>query len=92
LILIRDQDTRWFLVYLILVQAVEIYSSIDSFVIRFREPKTREKDLSAHVITPDDWAYCKDILSFIRLLYYLVKELERKAIDSKLFITLLLLF
>ena len=89
---VRDQDTRWFSVYLMLARAVKIRNSLDLFVSRHCQPKPREKDLSEHVITSDDWAYCNDVLEFMSPLYLLVKELEGKATDGKLCSVLIVLY
>ncbi len=80
---VRDNDTRWFSVYLMLLRAVKLRNSFDLFVSRHNTPKPREKDLSAHVMTAEDWAYCTDIIQFMQPFFLLVKDLEGKSSTGK---------
>jgi len=76
---VRDQDTRWFSIYLMLVRAVLLKDSIDLFVSRHIVSKRPdEKNLAEWVMTSDDWLYCTDVIAFMKPMYFLLKGLEGK--------------
>ena len=74
---VRDQDTRWFSIYLMLARAIKLKDSIDLFVSRHLVPKyPGEKTLAEWVMSPDDWLYCNDVIAFMKPMYLLLKSLE----------------
>lgn len=76
---VRDQDTRWFSIYLMLARAIKLKDSIDLFVSRHLVPKyPGEKTLAEWVMSPDDWLYCNDVIAFMKPMYLLLKSLEGK--------------
>jgi hypothetical protein len=76
---VRDNNTSWFSVYLMLIRAIKIKDSIDVFVARYIIAARGEKDLSDHIMRQDDWAYYTDIIAFMVPLYDFVKKLEGKS-------------
>jgi hypothetical protein len=80
---VRDNNTRWFSVYFMLLYTIKIKNSLDLFVSCYLTPRIKgEKDLSNHMIKADNWAYCT-VLLFISLLNIIMKEIKRKATNSK---------
>lgn len=76
---VRDQDTRWFSIYLMLVRGIILKDSIDLFVSRHMTSKRPgDKNLSEWVMTSDDWVYCSDVIAFMKPMYLLLKGLEGK--------------
>lgn len=76
---VKDNDTRWFSIYLMLVRAVVLKDSIDLYVSRNMVSKRPgEKNLSEWVMTLDDWLYCSEVIAFMKPLYLLLKGLESK--------------
>ena len=76
---VRDQDTRWFSIYLMLARVIKLKDSIDLFVSRHLVPKyPGEKTLAEWVMSPDDWLYCNDVIAFMKPMYLLLKSLEGK--------------
>ena len=76
---VQENDTRWFSTYLIIVRAIILRNSIDLFILRYQTSAKDEKNLSEFTLTVDNWNYCSEVNTFIKLLFLLVKELEGKS-------------
>ena len=61
-----------------LVCAILLKDLIDLYILRHQTFKANKKNLSGCIITLEDWAYCNDIIAFIKLMFLLVKDLEGK--------------
>jgi hypothetical protein len=81
---VRENDTRWFSTYLMVVRAILLRNSIDLFIARYMTSGKEEKNLSEFVLTSDDWRYCVEVNAFMKPLYLLIKELEGKSESGKL--------
>lgn len=76
---IKDNDTRWFSIFLSLQRAIKRRDTIDLFVLRNLEPKyPGAKDLSNWVMNAEDWIYCNDVVSFMEPMYQILRGLEGK--------------
>jgi hypothetical protein len=81
---VRDQDTRWFSILLMLIRAIVLKDSIDLFVSRHLISKRPdEKNLAEWVMTAEDWTYCIDVIAFMKPMYLLLKSLEGKNENGK---------
>lgn len=76
---IKENDTRWFSTYLMLIRAIVLRNSIDLFVARHLSSAKDEKNLADFVLSSDDWKYCAEVNAFMKPLFLLVKELEGKS-------------
>ena len=79
LYLVKENDTRWFSTYLMIVRAIILRNSIDLFVLRHQTSAKDKKNLSEFTLTASDWNYCSEVNAFIEPLFLLVKELEGKS-------------
>lgn len=82
---IQENLTRWFSTYLMLLRALILRNSIDLFAIRYRESqlgKRDEKNLSDVQMGASDWNYAKEVVDFLKPLYYIVKHVEGKDEDG----------
>ena len=75
---IKDNDTRWFSIYLMLVRAITLKNTITVFTTQNLTSAKDEKSLSACIMSKEDWQYCSDVIAFMKPLYLLVKGLEGK--------------
>jgi len=75
---IKDNDTRWFSIYLILVRAITLKNTITVFTAMNLTSAKNEKNLSECIMSKEDWQYCSDVIAFMKPLYLLVKGLEGK--------------
>lgn len=76
---IKDNDTRWFSIYLSCKRALQLKDSIDLFVSRNITPRyVGAKDLKEWVMTSEDWQYCSDVVAFMEPIYILLLSLEGK--------------
>ncbi len=81
--LVKDNDTHQFLIYLILVRAVNLKDSIDLFMARNQVSIRKDKgNLLGSTIDVEDWRYYTKVLAFITPLYTIVKELKGKSSNS----------
>jgi hypothetical protein len=80
---IRENDTRWFSIYLMVVRAILLRNSIDLFIARHMTSGKEERNLLEFVLISDDWRYCTEVNAFMKPLYLLVKELEGKSDSGK---------
>lgn len=82
---VKDNDTRWFSKYLMLVRAILLRNAIDMFVFNHREP---EKGSTVHlgdcVMSTDDWNYCIQCTHFLKPLYMLLEDLQGKNATGNL--------
>jgi hypothetical protein len=84
LYLIKDNDTRWFSIYLLLVRAVLLKATINIFTSQnIVSNKRGDKNLSAHIMLREDWHYCSDIIAFMKPLYLCIKTLEGKPTSGR---------
>jgi hypothetical protein len=75
---IKDNDTRWFSIYLMLIRALTFKNTITVFTAQNLTSAKDEKNLSEFIMTKEDWLYCSEVIAFIKPLYLLVKRLEGK--------------
>jgi hypothetical protein len=75
---IKDNDTRWFSIYLMLIWAITLKNTITVFTAQNLTSANDEKNLSACIMSKEDWQYCYDVIAFMKPLYLLVKGLEGK--------------
>jgi hypothetical protein len=75
---IKDNDTRWFSIYLMLVRAITLKNTIIVFTAMNLTSAKNEKNLSECIMLKEDWQYCSDVIAFMKPLYLLVKGLEGK--------------
>jgi hypothetical protein len=80
---IKENNTRWFSTYLMIIRAILLRNSIDLFVARHQTLIKDKKNLLEFTLTADDWRYCSEVLAFMKPLYLLVKELEGKSASGK---------
>ena len=92
LYLVKENDTRWFFTYLMIIRAILLRNSINLFVAQHLTLAKDKKNLVDFVLSLDDWKYCAKVNAFIKLLYILVKELEGKSNTSRQYILFLILF
>jgi len=83
LYLVKENDTRWFFTYLMIIRAILLRNSINLFVAQHLTLAKDKKNLVDFVLSLDDWKYCAKVNAFIKLLYILVKELEGKSNTSR---------
>jgi hypothetical protein len=76
---VKENDTRWFSTYLMIIRAILLRNSIDLFVAQHLTSTKDEKNLADFVLSSDDWKYCSEVSAFMKPLYVLVKELEGKS-------------
>jgi hypothetical protein len=75
---IKDNDTCWLSIYLMLVRAIVLRNTITIFTAQNSTSAEDEKNLSACIMSREDWQYCPDVIGFMKPLYLLVKGLEGK--------------
>ena len=75
---IKDNDTRWFSIYMMLVRAVYLRDTITLFTANNMVADKDGKNLSESIMSKDDWNYCSDVITFMKPLFLLVKDLEGK--------------
>ena len=76
---IKDNDTRWFSIYLMLVRAVSLKNTITIFTAQnLTSVKKEDKNLADCIMTKEDWQYCSEVIAFMKPLSLLVKRLEGK--------------
>jgi hypothetical protein len=81
---IKENDTRWFSTYLMLVRALILRKSIDMFCFNHRvSVRKDEKNLGDSIMSSEDWNYCTEVVAFLKPFFLLVKELEGKAGSGK---------
>lgn len=66
---IKDNDTRWFSIYLMLNGAIVLKNTITVFTAQNLSSGKDEKDLSACIMSREDWQYCSEVIAFMKPLY-----------------------
>jgi hypothetical protein len=75
---IKDNDTRWFSIYMMLVRALTLKNTITVFTAQNLISAKDEKNLADVIMTKEDWQYCSEVIAFMHPLFLLVKRLEGK--------------
>jgi hypothetical protein len=61
---IKDNDTCWLSIYLMLVRAIVLRNTITLFTAQNLTSAKDEKNLSACIMSREDWQYCSDVIAF----------------------------
>ena len=75
---IKDNDTRQFSIYMMLVRAVTLKDTISIFVARNIVSDKDGKNLSECIMSREDQQYYSNVIAFMKPLFLLVKDLEGK--------------
>jgi hypothetical protein len=70
---IKDNNTCWFSIYLILIRALTLKNIIIVFTAQNLMLAKDEKNLFEFIITKEDWLYYSEVIVFMKPLYLLVK-------------------
>ena len=75
---IKDNDTRWFSIYIMLVRAITLKDTIIIFTAANITADKDGKNLLECIMSREDWLYYSNVIAFMKPLFLLVKELEGK--------------
>jgi vesicle coat complex subunit len=65
-----------------LIRALFLKDTITIFISQNMVADKDSKNLSKCIITREDWAYCSDVITFMKPLFLLIKDLEGKLESS----------
>jgi hypothetical protein len=80
---VKEQATRWFSTYAMLVRAIELRSSITLFALAHKTSPKGEKNLKNEQLEATDWNYIAEVNAFIKLFRDLTLSLEGKDREGK---------